>query len=113
MCNEICLTAHVDVALVGTAAQALVQCSTVALLLAAVQLANENVVCPKDFVFAVSAKPVLEQNRPGLSSYSSRVSYNILSEVQISLSYNIQSYLIVHAIFKLGHVRFMLLQKVK
>lgn len=48
-----------------------------------------------------------EQNITELNSYSSR---NLDT---LSLSYNIPKYLIVHAIFKLGHVRFTLLQKVK
>ena len=105
--DEICFTAHMYVALVGTATQALVQRSAVALFLAAVQLANKNIVCPKDFIFAVSAKPVLKQNIAELNSYSSR------NLDQLSLSSNTLSHLLAHAIFKLGYVRFMVLQKVK
>lgn len=58
-------------ALVGTAAQALVKRSAVALLFAAVELTDKNVVCPKYFIFAVSAKPALKQNTTELNSYSS------------------------------------------
>lgn len=47
----------------GTAAQTLIKRGAVALFFAAVQLTNENIVRPKYFIFAVSAKPVLKQNR--------------------------------------------------
>lgn len=62
MGDEIGLAADVNVALVGTAAQPLVERSAVALLLAAVQLTSKDVVSPEDFVFAVSAKPVLGED---------------------------------------------------
>lgn len=57
MRDEVGLAAHMDVALVGAAAQPLVQGSTVALLLAAVQLPNQDVVGTQHFVLAVGAKP--------------------------------------------------------
>lgn len=56
MRDEVGLAAHVDVALVGAAAQPLVQGSTVTLLLAAVQLPNQDVVGTQHFVLAVGAK---------------------------------------------------------
>lgn len=57
MRDEVGLAAHVDVALVGAAAQPLVQGSAVALLLAAVQLPDQDVVSTQHFVLAVGAKP--------------------------------------------------------
>lgn len=55
--NEISLAADVDVTLVWAAAQALIQCSGVALLLTAVQFTHKDVVGPQHFVFTVCAEP--------------------------------------------------------
>lgn len=55
--DEIGLAADVDVALVWAAAQALVECSGVALLLTAVQLTHKDVIGPQHLVFTVCAEP--------------------------------------------------------
>jgi len=44
-----------------TAPQSFIQGSTVAFLFAAVKFTNEDIVCSEDFIFAISAKPVLKQ----------------------------------------------------
>lgn len=67
MRDEVGLAAHVDVALVGAAAQPLVQGSAVALLLAAVQLPDQDVVSTQHFVLAVGAKPA-RRHKTRLSS---------------------------------------------
>lgn len=61
--DEVGLAADVNVMLVRAAAQALVKGGAVALLFAAVQLADQDGVSPQDFVFAVSAKPSLKEKK--------------------------------------------------
>lgn len=57
MCDEVCLAADMDVALVGAAADTLVQGSAVALLFSAVQLPYQDVVRSQYLVLAVSTEP--------------------------------------------------------
>lgn len=81
MRDEVGLAAHVDVALVGAAAQPLVQGSTVTLLLAAVQLPDQDVVGTQHFVLAVGAKPV------GKMKLSSACTKNVLGEQVMRLNW--------------------------
>ena len=55
--DEVGLAADVDMVLVRAAAEALVQGGAVALLLSAVQLAHQDVVCPQHLVLTVGAEP--------------------------------------------------------
>lgn len=58
MCNEVRLTANMNVSLMWTAPQAFIKCSTVALLFAAIKLTNKDIIGSQDFIFAISTKPV-------------------------------------------------------